>query len=208
MILWAILILLVLGYLAGTWLNRRRSNAIGHWIEEGIRPLGGKATWIWLRSVSAGGQVTITNAQQPFSQIEISFVFLTRELPPLWAVELIRGKQDMLVVRANLRDQPVQAFEVLPREGELRKTLDAHSLGQPWNWQDGPSDLGIATRGDQNKRWMAGLRGFLEQFGPHLQRVSLRERQPNLIIFLQLTGQEAQPPREFFQALRKLARSP
>jgi hypothetical protein len=206
-VLWAILLILVIGYLIGTWLNRQHSKAVGSWLQEGIKSIGGKATWKWLRSISSGGQVTITGAQQPFSTMEVSFAFLTRELAPLWAVELFRGKRDLLVIRANLREKPAQAFEVLPLEGELRKTLDAHSTDQPWDWQVGPAGLGIATRGDPNKKRMAELRKFLDQYGGHLQRLSLRDRQPNLVLFLHLGGSKKQPPQRLFQALRRITRA-
>jgi len=98
---WVALLLLLGGYLAGTWLNRKRSKALGFWLQSGLGVLGSKIQWKWIGTMSSGAQVTVRDARKPFRQLEITYLLLTRELAPLWGIELLRGKRDLLILRAT-----------------------------------------------------------------------------------------------------------
>ncbi len=200
-IMWGVVVLLVIGYLAGTWLNRQRSKALGQWLQEGLKALGGKPTWKWIGTMSSGAQATVSGAAKPFSQAEITYFLLTRELLPLWGVELLRGKRDMLVIRADLRGTPAHEIEVVPLRGALRRTLDKQAGDQPWEWQEGPAGLGLATRGSGHERIIAATRAFLDRYGQHVQRMSLRQRKPHLILFARLAGLEQAPAGDFLRAV-------
>jgi len=200
-ITWGVVIVLAIGYLAGTWLNRQRSKKLGEWLQGGLGTLGGEPTWKWVGTMSSGAQVTISNTVKPFRQIQITYLLLTRELLPLWGLELLRGKRDTLVIRANTRFKPGHEIEVLPLHGALRRKLDQKSP-TPWDWQEGPAGLGLATQGSGNKQLVAKVRTFLDRYGPYVQRLSLRERQPQLILFAHLSGLEATPANSFLHAVR------
>jgi hypothetical protein len=154
--------------------------------------------------VSSGAEVKITNASAPFRQVELSYHLLTRELPILWGIELIRGKRDTLVVRADLREKPQQEYEVVPLRGALRRILDQHAATRPWRWTEMATGLGMATRNQAGSRAEATVRAFLERFGGSVERLSLRERSPNLILFVRLPGVQGVPAREFLQSVRRL----
>ncbi|MGC8782273.1 MAG: hypothetical protein ACP5UQ_15540, partial [Anaerolineae bacterium] len=104
--LWGILIILLVGLMVGSWLNRRRSKAIGLWLQAGLAQLGGQTTWRWVRGMGSAAQITIEGANRPFGRLEIGYYLLTRELPLLWGIELLRGKRDLLAVRGDLREPP------------------------------------------------------------------------------------------------------
>lgn len=196
-IMWAVIIVLAGGYLAGTWLNRRRSRALGEWLQAGLETLGGKPTWKWVGTRSSGAQVTIDGARKPFRQLQITYLLLTRELLPLWGVELLRGKRDMLVIRADLRTKPGREFEVVPTQGALRRKLDRESQ-QPWKWHEGPAGLGIATQGSDDEVIIEQVTRFLQPYARHVQRLSLRQRSPHLILFAHVAGLAAQTTAEDF----------
>jgi hypothetical protein len=131
-------------------------------------------------------------------------VLLTRELLPLWGIELLRGKRDTLVLRAELRAKPAPEFEVVPIHGNLRAMLDRNAGESPWQWQEMPAGLGFATQGDGKAQSAAAVRRFLEKYGVFVQRLSLRERSPQLILFARLTGLERMPAKTFLTSVRDL----
>jgi hypothetical protein len=207
-ILWAVLLLLLGGFMAGAWLNRRHSKAIGEWLQGGLKSLGGQTSWKWIRSMNSGAQVTVSGAAQPFRQVEVSYFLLTREFPPLWAVELLRGKRDMLAVRADLRAGPAQEFEVVPIHGGLRRMLDENAGDRPWQWQEMPAGLGLATRDGASPQVTTRVKAFLDRSAAYVQRLSLRERKPNLVLFVRLTGIENAPSSELLEALKQVVATP
>jgi hypothetical protein len=203
-VLWVILIILVLGFLGGSWLNRKRSKAIGIWLRNGLKPVGGQSTWKWIRGMNSAAQVTVEGAAKPFRRMEISYFLMTREFAPLWGYEWLRGKQDLLAARIELRDAPAYEVEIVPREGKLQQTLDANAGSQPFTWTEGASGLGIGSRGGAGAQPAADrLKPFVERYGPYIQRLSLRPRQPNVMLFLNLAGPETAPAEELMRALRQ-----
>jgi hypothetical protein len=207
-ILWILLVVLVGGFLLGRWLNRRRSKAIGEWLQLGVGVLGAQTSWRFPGGVSSGAEVKISSAAGPFRQVEISYHLLTRELPFLWGWELLRGKRDTLAMRADLRAKPRQEYEVVPLHGVLRRTLDQHAGEHPWRWAEMPSGLGMATRDPVGERTQTGVRAFLDRFGGSVQRLSVRERSPNLVLFVRVPGIQRAPAKEFLQAVRRLVGQP
>lgn len=202
-ILWVILIFLVLGFLIGSWLNRRRSKVIALWLAAGLKPVGGQALWKWIRGMGSGAQVTVESAGKPFRRMEIGYYLMTREFAPLFAYEWLRGKRDLLAARIELRTAPAYEVEIVPVGSELRGRLDAGAGSQPFAWTDGPSGLGIGHRGAGAEQAAQRLRPFVERYGPDIQRLSVRTRQPNIMLFANLTGPLKAPPEEFMAALRR-----
>jgi hypothetical protein len=201
-VLWVILIILVLGFLGGSWLNRRRSKAIGMWLKGGLKPVGGQSTWKWIRGMNSAAQVTVEGAARPFRRMEISYFLMTREFAPLWGYEWLRGKRDLLAARIELREAPAHEVEIVPRGGKLQKTLDANAGSQPFAWIEGAAGLGIGSRGAGAQPAADRLKPFVERYGPYIQRLSLRPRQPNIMLFMNLNGPEKTSAEEFVRALR------
>jgi hypothetical protein len=201
-ILWGIIILIVLGYLGGNWLNRRRSRAIGKWLQSALGSLGGQPAWNLIGTMSSGVQLTVNHATRPFRQFTITYHMLTREFLPLWILELLRGKRDLMSLRGDLRGSLNEEIEVVPMRSSLRRTLDQHAAPEDaWHWQAAPARLGLATHEAGDSPLCCALLAFLEQYGRSVERLSLRRRQPNLIMFVKLNGIEKAPAIEFLQAL-------
>ena len=215
-ILWAVVLALVVSYAAGTWLNRRRSKAIGAWLQAGLAAWSGKLSWRWLRSMTAGAEITVADPGRPFRHVTANYFMLTREVMPLWGVERLRGKRDTLAIRADLRDPPRYNIEVVPLNSELRRTLDLNPpevlrgdevRSEPWEWRVGPAGLGLATHGAGNDAIIAAAEAFTGRYGAHIRRLSLRDRQPHLVLFAAMDGLERMDAMEFAQALRRFATS-
>ncbi len=203
-ILWLVLIVLVVGYLAGVWRNRQRSKAIGTWLQAGLGKLGGRVAWRWIRSMNSGAEVIVAEARPPFRQLQINYFLLTREFTPLWGLELLQGKRDLLALRCELRHPPAQELHVVPWQGRLRNQLDKAAGAVPWHWIEMPAGLGLATRGAADQVLVGRLTAFLEGYGDAVERLSLSRRNPHLIIFFKLKGIEKRPVTELWAALGHL----
>lgn len=203
-IMWFALIALVAGYFVGTWLNRQRSKAIGMWLQAGLGKLGGRVAWRWIRSMTSGAEVNVAETWPPFKQLQISYFLLTREFTPLWGIELLRGKRDLLAVRADLRSPPAQDLTIVPLHGKLRKELDRAAGAVPWHWTELPAGLGLATRVAPEKVLVKRAAAFVNEYGPAIERLSLRRQAPHLIAFFKLAGIEKRPITELWVALGRL----
>lgn len=202
-VLWIIIIVLVVSFLAGSWLNRQRSKAIGHWLQAGLTGVGGQTTWKWIRGMNSGAQITVEEAAKPFKRLEINYFLVTRELPPLWGIEWLRGKRDLLAVRGELRAAPEREIEIVPAQGKLRQALNARE-GAPLTWSDGPHGLSIGTRDGSATELARRARPFLEHYGGAIQRLSIRRRQPNVVLFAHVSGLAGGSSGDFLRALRKV----
>lgn len=205
-VLWIAIIGLIVGYLAGLNLNRRRSKSLGAWLQAGLGSLGGRVAWRWIRSMNSGAEVTIAEARAPFRTLQVTYYLLTREFTPLWLVEYLRGKRDLLAVRADLRTLPEREFDILPLGGALAKQLAAAG-GEPVQWTELPAGLGLATRGAASKAVQQKAKDFLNTYGPFVERLSVRRRGPQLIAFFRVTGMERRASAELWRALGELVKN-
>jgi hypothetical protein len=201
---WALILFTLGAFMLGTWFNRRRGKALGFWIEDGLRSLGGQPAWTFIKSVSSGAVATVRNTNAPFRSLEAAYYLLTREIPPLYGVELLRGKRDLFSIKANLSNSPAAEFDVMPLGGKLAQTLDEAAGDEPYTWVELPHGLGLATRDPDAGRIAARVRPFAERYGQAVQRLSVRRRDPNVIVFMHLDGLEDRPSRELFDALKRV----
>ncbi len=203
-IAWAFLIFVLGAFLLGTWFNRRRGKSLGYWIDAGLKGLGGLTTWTFIKSVSSGAVGTAVNTRAPFRAVEAGYYLLTREIPPLYGIELLRGKRDLFSIKADLSKPPAAEYDVVPLGGALAKELDKNAGDQLYTWVPLSEGLGLATRDPKAQQIAARVRPFTEKYGKSLQRLSVRGRSPNVLLFLHLQGLEDHPSSEVFNALRRM----
>jgi hypothetical protein len=201
--LWGLLLFVLGAFLLGTWFNRRRGKALGFWIDAGLKGLGGQTTWTFIKSVSSGAIGTAVNTRAPFRAVEAGYYLLTREIPPLYGIELLRGKRDLFSIKADLSKPPAAEYDVVPLGGALAKQLDRNAGDQPYTWVPLSEGLGLATRDPRAQQIAARVGPFAEKYGKWLQRFSVRDRSPNVLVFLHLEGLEDHPASEVFDALRR-----
>ncbi len=202
-VMWGLLVLLLIGWLVGSWLNRRRSKEIAVWLQAGLTQLGGQTNWRWVRGMSSGAQIAVQGVGRPFRRLELGYFLLTRELPLLWGIELLRGKRDLLMLRGDLREPPALEAEIVPAHSDLHRKLVAQTGAAALQWHDGPAGLVFGIRGESAEAAIQRFGPFLERYGPHIRRLSLRRRQPHLVFFMDLTDLKAQPATTLLAALRR-----
>jgi hypothetical protein len=212
--MWLALLLLVAGFLGGQWLNRRHAQRAGKWIQAGLGKLGGRVAWHWSKSISAGAEAMVEDARAPYRNLAIAYYMLTREFPPLWLWEHLRGKRDLIAVRGNLRFSPAQEFEIVPLEGSLQKKLneaaasqaDGENPGPPFQWQELTNGLGFGMRGAIDEAACEKAKDFLRTYGGCVERVSLRKRNPHVLAFFRLGPVQQRPSAGLWQALGDLVK--
>jgi hypothetical protein len=180
-------IFLAVWYLFASIFNRQRGLAIFHWLRDGMGQLGGEVASRWIGSSGSGAQIQVRKANPPFRDIEIIYLLASRELLPLFLVDLLRGKRDQLIVKARLRTTHPGEVEVAPaRSGKVRR-MRAESE-QPWSIKDGPHGLLVGTRGRSTQRQHAALAPFLDKYGLRVRHISWSNKAPHLIVILSLVG--------------------
>ena len=99
-------IFLGLWYIIGSITNRRRGLETFRWLREALGTTGKVDEARWIGSSGSGARLTVSKANRPFQRIEVVFLLDSRELLPLWLVNLMRGKQDEMILKATLRSLP------------------------------------------------------------------------------------------------------
>jgi hypothetical protein len=205
-VLWFAIIALVVGYLAGQYVNRQRSKRLGNWLQAGIGALGGRVAWRWIKSMTSGAEVTVHEARAPYRSLSISYYLLTREFPPLWLWERIRGKRDLLALKADLRLVPGREFEILPFRGKLHKEFDKATADAPYQWTELSGGLAIGGTSSVDRVALERAGEFLKTYGAYVERISLRRRAPHVMAFFRLTGLERTKSDTLWRALSDLVR--
>jgi hypothetical protein len=178
-------IFLAFWYLFASIFNRRRGIAVFHWLRNDIDQLGGEVASRWLGSSGSGARIQVRKTDAPFRDLEITYLLASRELLPLFLVDLLRGKRDRLVVRARLRSSPAGEVEMVRSNSSLARRMRAEDQ-RPWRIEDAPHGLLVGTRGHGANRQQAALAPFLDKYGPHVQHISWSKQAPHLILVLSL----------------------
>lgn len=133
--LWAIAILIVGAFAAGTIWNVRRGDALVRWMQPGLKVLGARSTLRWLGSTAI--ELVFKDAAAPFQSVTVVVFLAPRDMPWLWAFS---RRRDTLILRAGLRTPPRVESEFLDRESWSGR--DAKPSGA----QPAPELLAIASR--------------------------------------------------------------
>ena len=107
-------------------------------------------------------------------------------------------------IQAELRSTPAQELTVVPRHGPLAVELDKGAGDIPWHWTELPAGLGLATRLTPAKALIGRVEAFLANYGASVERLSIRRRGAQLVVFLKLDGIEKRPITELWAALERL----
>ena len=201
---WIIIILcafLLVWYVIAGYFNRKRGIIFYRWLRDGLELLGGDREMHWIGSSGSGGQIIIKNAEPPCKTIDVVFLLETRELLPLWLINLIRKKQDEVIIKAILRNTSKQEIEVA-RSGD-REFSRILALDQKPAYSQVPTtqNFQIAQRGGGNPETIKQLEKFLSEDGDQIIRLSLQRKTPHLVIRISLSKAIDKPSEDFFSSL-------
>jgi hypothetical protein len=194
--------LLVVWYIVGWQMNRRRGERLLEWVLQGLRTLGDQITVS--RLGTSGFQVNAGKAQAPFKKIEATILLEPRENLLFWLFNFLRGKADSLVFKGTLRAWPQGEIEVM-RRSRLGKQVLKGLDEETWISQETASGLVIACRGEKGQQQAAAISHLVEDLSPRLLRLSLSKKAPHILVSLSLAGLDGQSVLFLLSSLRDLA---
>ncbi len=98
---------------------------------------------------------------------------------------------------------PEAPWEIVPLQGQLRRKLD-QATETPLNWQPLAAGLGLASRNPADPALVRRVTAFTERYGAAIERLSLRQRTPHLVAFINLQAIENRPLTELWITLDDL----
>jgi hypothetical protein len=196
--------LLVVWYIVGWQMNRRRGERLLEWIIQGLRAFGDQITVS--RLGTSGFQVEAGKAQTPFKRIEATILLQPREILLLWIFNLLRGRADHLVFKATLRAWPRGEVEVM-KTGRLSRGVLEELGEEAWTRQEAADGLVIACRGEKGQQQVDAISHLLEDLSSRLLRLSLSKKAPHLLVSLSLAGLDEQSVLLLFSYLKDLAQA-
>jgi hypothetical protein len=173
--------LLVAWYWAGNELMRRRAHRLALWSKRVVDPLGGTQTIRWL-----GGQafrLEVEGARAPFRSVALTGLVESWDVPVVWAWNRVHGRRDMVLLQANLRQQPLWGLEVY-RTGTLLAG-DARLFARQEGWPETTlAEFTMAAGGDPPQRLAAELVQVLGSERVRLTRLAVRRQGHHLTLAL------------------------
>ncbi|MBI3914032.1 MAG: hypothetical protein HY327_07585 [Chloroflexi bacterium] len=194
-----------LGWFAlGTHWNVRQGNVALKWLQQGLPIIGERTTMRWLGSSVV--ELKIAKGKEPFRTVDTLVVLEPRDVPFMWAYTRMRGRRDLLIVRAQLHTAP--KFEM---EAFSPRAWTTHSIQRDVkkkNWSSIPMSSTLQAfhsggSGIQAKALIDRAAGANAQ----LVRLSIHRTVPNLEIHYQLPNVTRETARDLFTRVRQIGES-
>jgi len=198
--------LLIIWYIVGWQMNRRRGGRLLEWVLQGLRALSDQITVS--RLGTSGFQVNVKKGQAPFKRIEATILLEPREILLLWMFNLLRGKADYLVFKGTLRASPRGEIEVIKKKrGRLARQALKGLDDKTWTHQETAGGLVMACRGKKGQQQADAISHLVEDLGPRLLRLSLGKKAPHILVSLSLAGIDEQSALLMLSSLQDLAQA-
>jgi hypothetical protein len=196
---------LVVWYIIGRQVNRRRGERLLEWVLEGLRALGDQITVS--RLGTSGFQVNVEKARAPFKRIETTILLEPREIFLLWMFNRLREGGDYLVLKGTLRAAPRGEVEVVKKRDRLARQVLEGLDEEAWTRQEITGDLVTACRGEKGQRQVEAISHLVEGLSPRLLRLSLSKQSPHLLLNLSLAGIDERSALLLLSSLQDLAQA-
>ncbi len=172
---------LVVWYLAGNELMRRRVHRLAVWSQRVLEPLGAKQSIQWLGAQAF--RLEVAEPRPPFSSLTITGLVESWDVPFLWFWNRLHGRRDLVVLHATLRTQPIAGFEVY-RPGTILAG-DSRHFAREEGWSESRlQDLVVAAPTDGARDLAAALVNIVDRQRPQLIRLGVRRQKDHLTLAL------------------------
>lgn len=171
-------------YLLASIYNRRRGLAAYRWLRDGLDVIGDRHEGKWLGSAASGAHLIVAKAKPPFRRVEVIFILESRELLPLWIVDLLRDKRDQVIFKATVRASRQAELEIAPVSGRIARRIRSR-VDNTWE-QSEMGGMLVAHRGRDASPVLEMLKPILNAYGSQLRHISWATSKPNLIAILNL----------------------
>ena len=194
---------LLLWYVIGGFINRRRAGAIVRQVRDSIQPFGGKATIRWIGRNAF--RIEVEQPTPPFLRLTTSGLLEPRETFFLWLVGRLSGRQDWLMIRVSLPGPVGPAFELYhPRRrgaADVIRAIRSHG----WRAEALPGQAGLlcASADARGKALASEMLTSLRSVP--VWRIGLQSEAPQLTLSLPVPTTETRGTLPIFAALPHLA---
>jgi len=197
----AITVFVVGWFAVGTQFNLYRGKKALAWLQDGLKLLGDRTSLRWLGTAAV--ELKIQNAKEPFRQAELVIVLEPRDVPFLWWYYHLRGRCDLLIVRAQLRDVSGAEFEAFDPSTWSARGVESKLRFRNWN----PIPLAsppLVAYAAGNPPAAAELLESLVRAGCQPVRLAVRRSEPNLEIHCRLGEVRKLPAQVLIEAIRRI----
>ncbi len=194
---------LIAGYIGGYYVNRRMAEQVVIWLHTGLKRWGQLTAGGRLGGMATGGRLYVKNANASFQNIEVVFWLAPRENVLFWLYDLLRGRQDVLILKISLRVPPKKETLVeagRPRDRDFKEALDRANMPTVESTAGGL----VFVQGSKGSAAGERARLFLEQYGGLVARLSVGRKSPHVTIQMRLKPLLTQSTEDFFSALNEL----
>jgi hypothetical protein len=166
----------------GTLLNRRRAAALSRWAYRQAEPYGAKLQVRW--TTLAAFELTAAEAKAPFRRLSLTGLLESREMPFVWLWNRLRGRRDLLVVRAEPRKRPLVGVELFGSRSVLAG--DARRAAEQAGWSPTVGPDGLWRAGNASAEQTERLLRALDAYAPYVERLAVRVEPPQIVVALSI----------------------
>jgi hypothetical protein len=193
---------LLVWFVVGNELMRRRARRLAIWSKRAIDPLGGKQTVQWLTQQAF--RLDVEAPKAPFKAATVTGLVESWDVPMVWLWNRLHGRRDMVVFQLGLREQPLWGFEVY-RPGSILAG-DARHFARQEGWSEEPLDeLTVAAPGEAPRQLASRLVGLLDADRTRLVRLALRRQGAMLTLAMNVADPNRFDPPRAADLARRLA---
>jgi len=165
---------LLVWYVLAGLANRNRGIATYRWLRAGLGVFGEISSAEWIGASNMGARLVVKKAIKPFRRVEGHYLLEPREFLPYWLISRLRGKRDEVLVRVILRTNPQGNLEIQrAAHRDAKNDRGAKQLH---------SDFHVVHLDIEDARLIAKVTAFLVEYGPTLEKITLRSEAPQLEI--------------------------
>jgi hypothetical protein len=193
-------ILLGLVFLWGMIDSRRRSGSIVDWLRHGLKGYASVSDPHWLAPGTFNVRISFKQ-KNVIKELLMVFLLERRENLPLWIFQKLRGKQDEVVLHANLYRQPERHLSILTNLKDSRPfPVMSGSNGSRVDYKS----FSILSDGEISAQKNAGIISFLDAYSMGLRRLVLKPQTPHLMVEMYLSYVKKDTPETFLKALGEI----
>jgi hypothetical protein len=183
--------------------GRRRLRAAAIWVNDLILPLGGTSQVRW--TASSAFHITGSDQDAPFHRMVVTVLLKPRDLIAALVVNRILRRNDLLLIRCELRHQPIWGLEVYrPRtllSGLAQKEIQAEQWGVT---ELTSSDHRVAHGGGKAEELCEVLLNTLGEERTRLWRLAIRRQFPHLLLAVDLPEMTAEESTRYRDLIRRI----
>ncbi len=195
---------LIVWFLAGNELMRRRARRLAVWAKRGVDPLGGKQSILWLTLHSF--RLEVEGVRGPVKEVKVTGLTEAWDVPINWLWNRLHGRRDMALVLITLEQAPPLPFE-LYRPGSLVASDSQHHAKME-GWGDEPLDeFHLAAPAGGAVSLASQLLAAVGPDRDRLLRLATRRQAPHLTVGLSLPDTDRLPPTQLTRLIERLAAS-